>query len=160
MGLDKNTITCVCTANICRSPMAEKLLEHALRAEPVPLNSLKVVSAGVSAVDGEPPSANSVKALDKVGLELKFHHSQQLTRQLVEDSALILCMTESHRYFIDQMFPGHKTDVRLFRGLMPPEAGDQIPDPYGLSLRAYEACRDSMVEAIPHITRYLREKYL
>lgn len=140
--------------------MAEKLLEHALRAEPAPLNTLRVVSAGVSAVDGEQASPNSVKAMDKVGLELKFHHSQQLREDLVNDSLLILCMTESHRYYIDQMFPSHKTDVQLFRGLMPPEADDQIPDPYGLSLRAYEACRDSMVEAIPHITRYLREKYL
>jgi protein-tyrosine-phosphatase len=56
-------VTCVCTANVCRSPMAEALLRHALAAEPEPLKSLQVVSAGVSAWDGYPITENSAAAL-------------------------------------------------------------------------------------------------
>ena len=52
------SILIVCTANICRSPMGEGLLRHALAAEPEPLRSLKVLSAGVAARDGEPVSEN------------------------------------------------------------------------------------------------------
>ena len=39
-------IATVCTANICRSPVAEALLGHALQAEAEPLRSCRVVSAG------------------------------------------------------------------------------------------------------------------
>ena len=79
-------ILTVCTANICRSPMAEALLQHALRGQPEPLKSLKVVSAGVAARQGERVSENSVIALKKVGINLSGHTSQPLTRELVDDA--------------------------------------------------------------------------
>ena len=60
-------IVAVCTANICRSPMAAALLQHALAARPEPLRSLRVVSAGVAARSGDLVSENSVLALRKVG---------------------------------------------------------------------------------------------
>src|SRR4051795_11030781 len=76
-------IVTVCTANICRSPMAAALLQHALAAEPEPLRSLRVVSAGVAARPGEPVSENSVYALKKVGIDLSQHRSQALTQQML-----------------------------------------------------------------------------
>ena len=45
-------ILIVCTGNICRSPMGEGLLKHALAGQPEPLQSLKVISAGVSTGSG------------------------------------------------------------------------------------------------------------
>jgi len=32
-----------------------------------------------------------------------------------------------------------------------------IPDPFGMDLSAYEACRDSMVEAIPSLIRVVEK---
>jgi protein-tyrosine-phosphatase len=49
MAQDRNLILTVCTGNVCRSPMAEKLLQHALAAEGAPLDQLNVESAGVAA---------------------------------------------------------------------------------------------------------------
>ena len=57
----------VCTANICRSPMAAALLRHALAAQAEPLRSLQVVSAGVAAREDEPATENSIIALKKSG---------------------------------------------------------------------------------------------
>ena len=45
--------------------MAERLLAHALSAEPEPLKSLEVRSAGVAAYGGDYPSENSVLALKR-----------------------------------------------------------------------------------------------
>src|ERR1043166_6541974 len=69
------TIVTVCTANICRSPMAAALLQHAFAAQPEPWRSLQLISAGVAARPGEAVSENSVLALKKVGLDISNHRS-------------------------------------------------------------------------------------
>jgi protein-tyrosine-phosphatase len=150
-------ILTVCTANICRSPMAAALLEHALKAQPEPLKSWRVASAGVAARGGERVSENSVTALKKVGINISDHHSQPLTSQLVGEAKVIFVMTESHRSMIQLMFDPPPKHVYLLREFMPKNAEKQIGDPYGGPLSVYEACRDEMVEAIPTITEFLKQ---
>ena len=149
-------ILTVCTANICRSPMAEGLLQHALKAEAEPLKSIKVISAGVAARFGEPVSENSVIALKKVGIDLAGHIAQPLTQKLVNEALAIFCMTESHRAMIELSYDPPPKNLFLFRELMPPPADPEIPDPFGGPLKLYEACRDEMVEAIPPIIEFLK----
>lgn len=150
------TIVTVCTANICRSPMAEALLRHALRAQPEPLKSWKVASAGVAARPGDHISANSVTALKKVGLDLKNHTSRPLTREILDDAVAVLCMTESHRAMIQFHFGPTPRHIYLFREFMPRAAEKEICDPYGGPLAEYEACRDEMVEAIPSLLEFFK----
>ncbi len=149
-------IVTVCTANICRSPMAEALLQHALAAQPEPLKSLQVVSAGVAARPGDKVSENSVQALKKVGLNIADHTSQALTRELLDQALAVFCMTESHRAMIQLTFDPVPRNVYLFREFMPRAADKEIPDPYGGPLPHYEACRDEMVEAIPSLMEFLK----
>ncbi len=156
MPSNRNTVTVVCTANICRSPMAAEMLQHALRAEPEPVRSLEVVSAGIAASDGDPPSEHSVRALEKVGLTLDGHRSRRLTRDLLEASCLVLVMTKSHRSILREVFPEVETEILLFREPMSTVSDLEIPDPFGADLASYEACRDSMVEAIPSIVAHLK----
>jgi protein-tyrosine-phosphatase len=151
------TIVTVCTANVCRSPMAEALLRHALRAQPEPLKSWKICSAGVAARHGDHVSENSVIALKKVGIDIKNHTSQPLTRELIDEATVILCMTESHRAMIQFNFDPVPHHVYLFREFMPRAADKEIGDPYGGPLTEYEACRDEMVEAIPSLIEFLKE---
>ena len=151
-------ILTVCTANICRSPMAEALLQHALRAQPEPLQSLKVVSAGVRVRRGEPISQNSVTALQKVGIDLTSHRAQPVTRELIENAVAVFCMTEQHRAMIQVDFDQPPPHLYLFREFLPPPADPEIADPFGGPLPLYEACRDEMVEAIPSILEFLRKR--
>ncbi len=150
-------ITVVCTGNICRSPMAARLLRHALDAEPEPLKSLQVGSAGVSVHEGQLASEHSVRALKNVGIDLQDHRSQVLTSENVERSRLLLCMTERHRALIDLLYPQRTAPLKLFRELMDEPQPLEIPDPFGGPLSEYEACRDAMVEAIPSILGFLRK---
>ena len=154
---DPGLVIVVCTANICRSPMGEKLLRHALAAEPEPLRSLKVVSAGIAASRGQPPTDNSVAALKKVGLDLSGHTSQPLTQELLDRALAVFCMTESHRTAIELHFERVPKNLHLFREFLGRDGEAEIPDPYGGSYRDYEACRDSMVEAIPSLVQHLRQ---
>jgi protein-tyrosine phosphatase len=135
--------------------MGAALLQHALAAQHEPLRSLKVLSAGVASRTGDPASANAVTALKKVGIELKGHSSRPVTQELLDDALLVLCMTESHRDMIEQMADPVPERLFLFKELAEPEGDPGIPDPYGMHLTAYEACRDEMVAVIPSIVAYL-----
>lgn len=149
-------ILVICTANICRSPMAEGLLAHALAAQPEPLRSLQVISAGIAARGGEPVSTNSVTALKKVGLDISGHRARALTQRLLDDALLVLCMTGSHTQVIELQASPVPKQLHLFRDFMPEGASREIADPFGGSLKHYEHSRDEMVEAIPSIIAHLK----
>jgi protein-tyrosine phosphatase len=155
----RNVITFVCTANICRSPMAEGLLAHALQAEPEPLRSLKTVSAGISAYGGDPASPNTLRVLESVGIDLRNHVSQQISQELIDRSFAIFCMTSTHRMLLETHYNPSTPHIYLMREFLPPGVEKEISDPYGFNRDAYEACRDSMVEALPSILAFLRREY-
>lgn len=137
--------------------MAAALLQHALSAQPEPLKSLVVESAGVAAHDGEPVSQNSLQALRKVGLDVTGHRSRMLTQKMANEALAIFCMTETHRArILLQMRPAPK-HVYLFREFLPNGEDHEIGDPFGGSLKLYECCRDEMVEALPSLVEFLRK---
>src|SRR3954469_11101599 len=149
-------IITVCTANICRSPMAAALLQHALAAQPEPWRSVRVISAGVAARAGEIASENSVVALKKVGIDISHHRSQPLTQRMLDEAFAILCMTESHRSMIQVQADPIPRHLYLFREFLPGDVDHEIGDPYGGPLRVYESARDEMVEAIPSLVEHLK----
>jgi protein-tyrosine-phosphatase len=150
-------ILVVCTGNICRSPMGEGLLRHALSWQPEPLKSLKVVSAGVAARNGDPISENSVIALKKTGIDISDLRSQALTQELLDNALIVLGMTDSHRSIIRMRARPIPARLHLFREFMPAPAEQEIGDPYGGPLKIYEAARDEMVEAIPSLVEFLKK---
>jgi protein-tyrosine-phosphatase len=154
---DPGHILVVCTANICRSPMAEGLLSHALAAQDGPLRSLKVISAGLAARPGEQVSVHSVTALKKVGLDISPHRARPLTQEMLNESLAVFCMTQSHCGLIELQASPVPARMHLLRDFMPEGSTREIVDPYGGSLKHYEQCRDEMVEAIPTVLAYLRE---
>jgi protein-tyrosine-phosphatase len=153
---DPGTIVVVCTANICRSPMAAALLQHALRAQPEPLRSLKVVSASVVGGSGDLVSENSVIALKKVGLDIAGHRSQPLTQRMLDGALAVIGMTESHRSMIQIQSEPVPKNLFLFREFLPGQVDHEIADPFGGPLRHYEQARDEMVEAIPSLVAHLK----
>jgi len=149
-------ILVVCTGNICRSPMAEGLLKHALAGQPEPLKSLKVISAGVAARPGEPISENSITALKKAGIDIRGQQSRALTQELLDEALVVIGMTESHRTISQMQARPVPKHLYLFREFLPPPAEKEIGDPYGGPLKVYEASRDEMVEAIPSLLAFLK----
>ena len=86
------TILFVCTGNVCRSPMAEGLFRHAIRGQ----GEFRVLSAGVGAIDGQPPSAHGVRALKELQIDISRQRSRMLTGELVQQADYIFGMTHGH----------------------------------------------------------------
>jgi protein-tyrosine phosphatase len=92
----------VCTGNICRSPMAEQMLIQKAEKNKLPI---KVVSAGVMAMTGDPMTPQSADAMTKRGFTPTKHISQDLTPKLLEEADLVLTATLDHRGEIARMLP-------------------------------------------------------
>jgi len=88
-------ILTVCTGNICRSPVAERLLQAGLD-QAVP-GGFVVTSAGTHAMVGDPiqpPSADIVRAF---GGNAEGFAARQLTSRILRGVDLVLTMTSGHR---------------------------------------------------------------
>lgn len=85
-------ILLVCTANICRSPMAEALLRSRLAQRQV---AVTVSSAGFLAA-GNPADRNVLWAMSRVGLDLSGHSSALAQAAVKENPDLILTMAREH----------------------------------------------------------------
>lgn len=157
MADNKDTIVVVCTGNICRSPMGERLLAHALKKEAGPLKNLKVISAGTHAASGQPASYHSVKALEKANIDLSDHKSQPVSEEMLKRSVAVFCMSQSHRDILSVLYPEYADRFHLYREFMERPERSDIVDPFGLNASAYENSLDNMVEAIPSLLKWLRE---
>ena len=147
-------ILLVCTGNICRSPMAE----YILRARLGDKSDWKVASAGVAAGDGEPASEEAVVVCRELGLDLRRHGSQQVTRALMENSRWVVVMTEMHREVLARQYPEFHARIRLLKSFGFSGAFGDIPDPIGGSLDVYRTVRDAIESAISDLVLFLMEQ--
>jgi len=85
-------VLCVCTANMCRSPLLEVLLGSALRARGVDAH---VHSAGTMA-DGRGAVPEMVDLAAERGLDLRAHVGRRLDPDLVRGADLVLPLAREH----------------------------------------------------------------
>lgn len=105
----------VCTGNICRSPMAERLL--AIRLAERGCQEIEVSSAGTWAYPSNPASEGSESVFRDRGWDLSDHRATELTPELVRSVDLIVAMTSVHRREILQLAPGSDGKVVLLKEL-------------------------------------------
>ena len=140
-------ILCICTGNICRSPMLEYLLRNAF--EKSGRSDCTVTSAGTATQTGSPPSLHAVTAMDEIGIDISAHRSRQITTEIVRENDAFVVLT-----------PAHGVTLAFQYGADPQKIitpGGGIPDPYGQDLDTYRRCRDDMIAALPQLIRDLEK---
>ena len=140
------TFLFICTGNICRSPMAEALFRHATHGR----TDYRSISAGLGAIDGQPPSVYSVQAMKEIGVDIARQRSHMLTAQMVKEADYILGMTHSHVDTVMLLYPqaAEKTFLlREFDDTLDTFEKD-ISDPIGGSYEVYLNCRDQIEQGI------------
>ncbi len=156
----KNKVVFLCTGNICRSPMGEALLKHAVAALPDedPVKQLEIVSAGTSTVDGMPPSPNSVRALSQVGIDIENYRSTALTKKLLDECFALFAMDQSHLDTVKYRYGFLPERSMAVLEMSPIDGRKNVPDPYGGNLDEYLDVRDDIMHAIPSILKYLQDE--
>ena len=137
MGL----ILVVCTANVCRSPMAAGLLRQRLAADNANARH-RVLSAGVWAADGEPASENAITAMAERGIDISDHRSHSLTNEEVAEADLILVMTREHARLVRHTWSQYAWKVYLLSEMTGKHR--DVEDPYRGPIEEYRACTRTM----------------
>lgn len=143
-----NSILVVCTGNICRSPMGERLLRQQLPGR-------QVTSAGIFGLEGCPADAAAQAVAWRHGISLEGHVARKVTRSLLQKSDLILVMEPKHLRFIATMAPENRGKSLLFGQWL--ETKD-IPDPYHKSREAFEYVFNQLGKASQEWARRLSQK--
>ncbi|MDO2438684.1 MULTISPECIES: protein tyrosine phosphatase [Enterobacter] len=143
-----NSILVVCTGNICRSPIGERLLRQQLP-------NTQISSAGIFGLEGRPADAAAKAVALRHGVSLEGHVARKVTRYLLQKSDLILVMEPEHLRFIASVAPENRGKSLLFGQWL--ETKD-IPDPYRKSREAFEYVFEQLGKASQEWARRLRQQ--
>ena len=137
--------------------MAEGLFRHAVKGR----GDFSVLSAGVGAIDGQPPSAYAVQALRELGIDISQQRSRMLTAELVNQADYIFGMTHGHVDAVNLLYPQAVEKTFLLR-----EFDDtldvfekDISDPIGGSLAVYLECRDQIEQGIASMLKFIDQTF-
>lgn len=128
----------VCTANVCRSPLAEGYLKSILAGtsqeiqavEKSVRDKLDISSAGVAALAGSPPFDCAVEVAKQFQFDISQKRAQQLTTSMIQDADRILCMETWQAGTVMKMDPSCSGRVSLLGAFHPSKRPLlQIPDP-------------------------------
>jgi len=148
------TILFVCTGNVCRSPMAEGLLRHALQGDA----GVRVFSAGLGALDGQSATDAAVDVMAELSIDIAQHYSQALRVPLVEQADFIFTMTRQQQDTIQAIFPMAAEKTFLLREFENAEViGKDIADPIGQPIEVYRRTRDQIRAALPSIIEFITQ---
>lgn len=139
------TILFVCTANICRSPMAAGIMRDRLVAHGL-ADQVQVLSAGIWAEDGHSASKNAITVLGERTIDLSSHLSQPITPALLDQASIILVMEEAHRRSLFYLAPRHLGKIFLLTEMT--GGHEDVADPFGGNLQGYVKTANLLEELI------------
>ena len=146
----------VCTANVCRSPMAEAIFNALAEERGL---AWRAESAGVAALVGEDITPNARAALDEVGIYANEHRARQVGEAMLGEVDLVLAMGPQHVATLRRRFGGLTQRVYALPEYAlgaPPEEG--IPDPYGQTMTAFRASVRQLLEHIEGLVKRLERE--
>jgi protein-tyrosine phosphatase len=156
-------ICVVCLGNICRSPMAERVLISEL--DQAGLTGRVVVdSAGTGDWHlGEAMDARARAELGRRGYDGSGHEARQIQQHWLERYDLLLAMDQANLANLRQMADGDASlanRIRLMRSFDPASAaGDEVPDPYDGSPADYAEVFELVEAAAKGLTGQLSAEF-
>ncbi len=149
-------VSFICTGNICRSPIAEKVFaEHLRRAELD--HRVRVTSAGTGGWHtGDPADPRTEDVLRRNGYLTK-HRARQVSVEHT-DADLLVALDAGHVRSLRRIVD-HPDRVRLLRSF-DPDAGDDldVPDPYYGGDNGFDDVLVMIEASMPGLLDWVRQR--
>ncbi len=130
------SIIVLCTANMCRSPMAEALLKRKLEGRPDTAD-WRVESAGTWTITDRPVASRTLEVMLRLfGIDLTAHRSRLVKRSLLRPFDLILVMEAGQKEAIRVEFPELASRVFLLYEMVGLKR--DVSDPIGGAAKDFE----------------------
>lgn len=139
------TVLFICTANICRSPMAVGIFDALAEQRGLPF---RAESAGVAALVGDVAASHACRAADELGIEIGNHRARQVDEEMLRKADLVLTMTPQHRDILHREFAEFQEKIYSLPEYSLGDTFGGIADPYGHSIGTY---RISAREILRHV---------
>lgn len=135
-----NRILFVCSGNLCRSFMAERIFRKLSRQ--ADLFQVQAASAGLLDLGGAGADPQAASILREKGIDGSGHRSRILSAEMVTGADLVLVMEEAQRDEVLRRHPDGEGKVRLLKSFSRQGDGAEldIRDPYGLTPYHYRTC--------------------
>ncbi len=139
----------VCLGNICRSPLAQGVLEQRLRKSGL-FHGVRVDSAGTHAYHvGEPPDPRAVEAAARRGYEISGQRARRIRDGDFQSFDYILAMDLDNLQQLKSRCPGAEVErLRLLMDFAPGSDGQEVPDPYYGGDDGFERALDLIEAAV------------
>ncbi|MCP4724442.1 MAG: low molecular weight protein arginine phosphatase [bacterium] len=102
---------------------------------------IRVSSAGTSAIDGMPSSANGVEVCKENDIDISPKRSSYLYEELITEADLVLVMAEEHLEYIKRMYPKYYDKAYLLTRFGREHVDNMIEidvyDPFGGEIGEY-----------------------
>ena len=154
MTVKKRRLLIVCTANICRSPVAAVLLNHELRQQGLRRRYV-AESAGTQATQPVAMDPRMRMLAQEAGVKVGRHRARQVTAELLDRCERVYVMEPSHAAAIDSLScgaPGSPPAVQLLH-----RAGAPIADPYFEDMDVVQTCFTLLWSEVAQVASRLRE---
>jgi len=137
----------VCTANICRSPMAEGAF-RGIACDAGLEAAFHVDSAGTfGGHAGQPPTWPAIRTAASRGYDIARLRARQVREADILHFDYVVAMDRGHLFELRAMAPPKEFNrLRLLSEFCPPGSPVDVADPYGRSDRDYEEALD-LIEA-------------
>ena len=135
----------VCTANQCRSPMAEAIFRDLMQKNGK-LEAWSIDSAGVGALAGQPATLFTQSTLRERGIEIGAHRSRTVTKELLRSHKLILTMEHEQEEALKSAFPEMTDRICLLASMV--DGQFDIDDPIGRPIERYRSLANELTDVL------------
>jgi tRNA threonylcarbamoyl adenosine modification protein (Sua5/YciO/YrdC/YwlC family) len=144
----------VCTANTCRSPLAEGIFKTL-----IPEDCCHVKSAGILPMDGLPPAQFSLDVVQEFGGSIIHHQTKRVTQEIIEWADLILVMEFKHYNAILDIAREAAVKTFLLKEYRRRVKYNEVADPVGKDIHAYRMAAQDMLPSLKLIAKDIRSRF-
>jgi protein-tyrosine phosphatase len=146
----------VCTANICRSPMAEGVFRSIARRAAL-VSAFSVDTAGTfDGYVGKPPARAAIKAAALRGYDIRSLRARQVVSDDIARFDHVIAMDRSHLADLRRVAPRALIErLRLFTDFDPFSTAIDVADPYGGDARDFDLALDVIEDGCDGILKAL-----